>query len=60
MVKIMKSGELADLWIETKSGNNYLDRQAEKAIRKAAPFPELPKGYSSYDIGFDFTDEGLN
>ena len=59
MIKIMKNGELTDIWIETKSGNAYLDRQAVKAIKRAAPFPELPKGYSSYNLGFDITDRGL-
>lgn len=60
IIKIMQNGELANMWIETKSGSDYLDRQALKAIKKAAPFPALPQGYLYYNIGFDFTDKGLN
>jgi TonB family protein len=62
MIKIMKNGDLGDIWIETKSGNNFLDKSAIRAIKKAAPFPPLPKEFSrsSYEIGLLFSPKGLN
>lgn len=62
MIKIMKNGDLGDIWIETKSGNDFLDKSAERAIKKAAPFPPLPIEfpYSSYEVGLLFSPKGLN
>ncbi|MCD4744399.1 MAG: cell envelope integrity protein TolA [Desulfobacteraceae bacterium] len=62
MIKIMKNGDLGDIWIETKSGNDFLDKSAERAIKKAAPFPPLPPEfpYSSYEVGLLFSPKGLN
>lgn len=59
LITILKNGELREVFFETRSGNNYLDESAEKAIRKANPLPELPKGYSSYTVGLIFTPKGL-
>lgn len=59
LITVLKSGQLRDIFFETRSGNNYLDESAEKAIRKALPLPELPKGYSTYTVGLIFTPKGL-
>ncbi len=59
IVKILKDGRVRDIWFETRSGNRYLDESALRAIKKSIPLPELPRGYSSYDIGLIFTPSGL-
>ncbi len=59
IVKILKDGKVRDIWVETRSGNRYLDESALRAIKKSIPLPELPRGYSSYDIGLIFTPSGL-
>ncbi|MFO7750120.1 MAG: energy transducer TonB [Desulfobacteraceae bacterium] len=59
LIKILKSGRIRDIWFETRSGNNYLDDSAYKAVQKSNPLPPLPKGYSSYDVGLIFTPSGL-
>ncbi len=59
IVKILKDGKVRDIWFETRSGNRYLDESALRAIKKSIPLPELPRGYSSYDIGLIFTPSGL-
>ncbi len=59
LIKILKSGEIRDTTYETRSGNRYLDESAKKAIKKANPLPELPKGMKSYDVVVIFTPKGL-
>lgn len=59
LVKILKNGQLRDIWFETRSGNKYLDDSALKAVKKSTPFPTLPKGYQFYDVGLIFTPSGL-
>ena len=59
VIKILKSGEIADIWIETRSGNRYLDQSAVRAVKKASPLPPLPEGYTSYDVGLRFTPRGV-
>ncbi len=59
LIKILKSGEIRDITYETKSGNQYLDESAKKAINRSNPLPELPKGMASYDVGVIFTPKGL-
>jgi colicin import membrane protein len=59
LIKILKSGEIRDTTYETRSGNRYLDESAKKAINKANPLPELPKGMKSYDVVVIFTPKGL-
>ncbi len=58
-IKILKSGEIRDISLETRSGNQYLDESAKKAIRRASPLPELPKGMASYEVVVGFTPKGL-
>ncbi len=59
VIKILKTGRIADMWIETRSGNRYLDQSAVKAVKKADPLPPLPEGYTSYDVGLNFSPKGL-
>lgn len=59
LIKILKSGEIRDITYETKSGNQYLDESAKKAIKRSNPLPELPKGMAFYDVGVIFTPKGL-
>ncbi|MCK5100671.1 MAG: TonB C-terminal domain-containing protein, partial [Desulfobacteraceae bacterium] len=61
VIKIMENGDLGDIWIETKSGNDFLDKSAIRAIKKAAPFPPLPKELQLkfYVIGLRFSPKGL-
>jgi colicin import membrane protein len=59
LIKILKDGQIRDVWFETRSGNSYLDDSALKAVKKSNPLPPLPKGYATYDIGLRFTPSGL-
>jgi colicin import membrane protein len=61
-IKILSNGEILDVWIDKKSGNQYLDESAIRAIKKSNPLPPLPKeiGVYDYKVGFRFTPEGLD
>ncbi len=61
VIKIMPDGEIRDIWFEKKSGNDYFDDSAYKAVKKSSPLPPLPKGYLRpfYNIGLIFTPSGL-
>jgi len=61
VIKIMPDGEIRDVWFEKKSGNNYFDDSAERAVKKSNPLPQLPKGYLRpfYNLGLIFTPSGL-
>ena len=56
IVKIMKRGEIRDVWFEERSGNSYFDDSVFKAVKKSDPLPPLPKGYRGpfYEVGFRF------
>jgi TonB family protein len=56
IAKIMKTGEIRDLWFEERSGNNFFDDSVLRAMKKASPLPPLPEGYPHpyYDVGFRF------
>jgi colicin import membrane protein len=60
-IKILRNGEIEDIWFDKKSGNNYLDESAYKALVKSNPLPPLPEAYigSSYKIGLIFGPKGL-
>jgi colicin import membrane protein len=58
-IKILKNGKIKDIIYESRSGNQYLDESAKKAITKANPLPPLPYGMDSYDVGFIFTPKGV-
>ncbi len=60
-IKILRNGEIEDIWFDKKSGNHNLDESAHKAIMKSNPLPPLPDEYigSSYKIGLRFGPKGL-
>jgi colicin import membrane protein len=61
-IKILSNGEIQDIWIDKKSGNQYLDESAIRAIKKSNPLPPLPReiGVYDYKVGFRFTPKGLD
>jgi colicin import membrane protein len=61
VVKIMKNGEITDIWFEKKSGNSYFDDSVYKAVKKSNPLPPLPREYTLpyYELGLIFTPKGL-
>jgi colicin import membrane protein len=61
VLKILASGEIANIWFEKKSGNRFLDDSAYKAVQKSNPLPPLPTGYRRpfYEVGVIFTPEGI-
>ena len=60
-IKILRNGEIEDIWFDKRSGNNYLDESAYRALVKSNPLPPLPGEYigSSYKIGLIFGPKGL-
>lgn len=56
IVKIMRDGEIRDVWFEKRSGNSYFDDSAHKAVKKSNPLPPLPEGFLKpfYEVGFRF------
>lgn len=56
IVKILKAGEIRDIWFEKRSGNTYFDDSVFKAVKKSDPLPPLPQGYRGpfYEVGFRF------
>ncbi|MFU8770386.1 MAG: energy transducer TonB, partial [Desulfotignum sp.] len=59
LVKILKNGEIRDMVYDKRSGNQYLDQSARRAIERAAPLPPLPRGMASYDVVVIFTPKGM-
>ena len=60
-IKVLRNGEIEDIWFDKKSGNTYLDESAYKAVVKSNPLPPLPKDYMYpfYKIGLRFGPKGL-
>jgi len=60
-IKVLRDGEIEDIWFDKKSGNTYLDESAYKAVVKSNPLPPLPKDYMQpfYKIGLRFGPKGL-
>ncbi|MGD9056525.1 MAG: energy transducer TonB [Desulfobacterales bacterium] len=60
-IKILRNGEIEDIWFDKKSGNAYLDDSAYKALVKSNPLPPLPNDYvrPHYKIGLRFGPKGL-
>jgi len=56
IVKIMRDGEIRDIWFEKRSGSTYFDESVLKAVKKSNPLPPLPDGFLGpyYDVGFRF------
>lgn len=55
-IRIAASGEIEQYWIEERSGNDYYDQSALRAIRKASPLPSLPDDISEIplEVGINF------
>lgn len=60
-IKVLRNGEIEDIWFDKKSGNAYLDESAYKALVKSNPLPPLPNDYMRpyYKIGLRFGPKGL-
>jgi colicin import membrane protein len=50
-VTILRSGAVMEMNFEKRSGNRYFDESAQKAIRKAGPFPPFPPWISEGSLG---------
>jgi colicin import membrane protein len=59
VIRILPSGEIQDIWIDKKSGNQYLDESAIRAIKKSNPLPPREFGLYNYEVKIRFTPEGL-
>jgi protein TonB len=55
--RILRSGMVTDLELEEKSGNDSLDLSALRAVRAAAPFPQLPPDFVGSYLGVHFEFE---
>ena len=60
-IKITPSGEIVDIWFDSKSGNGHLDNSAYNAIMKSNPLPPLPRAYRKpyFKIGIIFGPKGI-
>ena len=60
-IEILRNGKIEDIWFDKRSGNDYLDESAYRALVKSNPLPPLPSEYigSSYKIGLIFGPKGL-
>jgi len=60
-IKVLRNGEIEDIWFDKKSGNTYLDESAYKAVVKSNPLPPLPNDFMHpiYKIGLRFGPRGL-
>jgi TonB family protein len=58
MVRLDDRGEILKIEVERESGAPHLDEEAERAMRAAAPFPNLPEGlvdeHGHVDFRFGF------
>jgi colicin import membrane protein len=61
IVKIMKKGEIRDVWFEKRSGNAYFDDSVFKAVKKSDPLPPLPESFRGpfYEVGLRFNPDEL-
>ncbi len=53
-IRIDRQGRIASCEVRESSGSTLLDRQAERTIRRAAPFGEVPPSVSDASLDFDF------
>lgn len=53
--RLKRDGSVEDVRVETGSGNGYFDRAAIRAVKSAAPFPPLPRGFPDDFLGIHFT-----
>jgi len=59
-ITILSDGHITEIDFEQRSGNNYLDESAYRAVMKSDPLPPPPGGASEYTVGLRFTPDGLN
>ena len=57
VLTIERNGKIQKWWFEKKSGNDLYDQMAARAIKKAEPFPPIPKEFSenTLEIGIRFS-----
>lgn len=55
-IRILRSGEVDNVWVEEGSGNKFFDQSVIRAIRKSSPLPPLPPAVvgDSLEVGFRF------
>jgi TonB family protein len=53
--RLLRDGSVADVRLETSSGNAYFDRAAVRAVKSAVPFPPLPRAFPNEYLGIHFT-----
>ena len=60
VVRIGRKGELLEMKLEKSSGNKLYDQSCLRAVKKAAPFPPLPKDYPQkyMELGLRFRPWG--
>jgi TonB family protein len=54
MVRLDDAGKILKIEVERESGAPHLDEEAERAMRAAAPFPNLPEGLVDENGHVDF------
>ena len=61
-IKVMRNGEIKDVWFDKRSGNSYFDEAAKNAIMKSNPLPPIPQAYVRpyIEAGFHFTLSGIS
>jgi colicin import membrane protein len=60
LIRIGRDGRIITIDFKQKSGNNYLDESAYKAVQKSNPLPRLPGEYHTLAFVVRFTPSGLN
>ena len=58
-ITIAADGTITKTWFDKRSGNEYFDNSAYKAVLKSNPLPSLPEGYKTYTVGLEFTPSDL-
>jgi len=60
--KVLPNGEIQDVFFTERSGNEYLDDSAYKAVMKSNPVAPHPPGINRtyVELGLRFTPEGVN
>jgi TonB family protein len=54
MIRLDDRGQIVKIVVEQKSGADYLDEEAERAVRAAGPFPNMPEGLVDEQGHLDF------
>jgi colicin import membrane protein len=58
---VLPDGQIKDIWFDRRSGNDYLDESARRAILKSNPLAPHPKGVRRpfITVGLRFTPKGV-